>query len=79
MQTPKIIKEKGGYYSVYIIAKVIHIRMKEKFSEFKKIDAHSHIGQFGSPFNIDFDVNRLIKQMEEFHIEKTILCPAGCH
>ena len=44
----------------------------------KKIDAHSHIGRFGSPFNIDFDAERLRKQMEEFQIEKTILCPAGC-
>lgn len=53
--------------------------MNNNFFDFKKIDAHSHIGQFGNPFYIDFDVNRLIQQMEEFHIEKTILCSAGCH
>ena len=44
------------------------------FSKFKKIDAHSHIGTFGSPFNIHFNADLLLKQMEEFNIEKTILC-----
>ena len=53
--------------------------MKNQFNTFKKIDAHSHIGKFGNPFYIDFDVDRLLEQMEEFNIEKTILCPAGCH
>lgn len=48
------------------------------FYRIKKIDAHSHIGRFGSPFYIDFDTERLKKQMEEFQIEKCILCPAGC-
>ena len=48
------------------------------FHHFKKIDAHSHIGKFGSPFNIDFDTDRLLAQMEEYNIEKTILCPAAC-
>ena len=41
------------------------------FSKFKKIDAHSHIGTFGSPFNIHFNADLLLKQMEEFNIEKT--------
>lgn len=45
---------------------------------FKKIDAHSG-GKFGSPFNIDFDLRRLTEQVEAYNIEKTILCPAGCH
>ena len=53
--------------------------MDNHYNHFKKIDAHSHIGKFGSPFNIDFDLQRLTEQMEEFNIEKTILCPAGCH
>ena len=53
--------------------------MDNHYNHFKKIDAHSHIGKFGSPFNIDFDLNRLTDQMEEYNIEKTILCPAGCH
>ena len=34
-----------------------------EFSTFKKIDAHTHIGAFGSPFNIDFNVERLLEQM----------------
>ena len=53
--------------------------MDNHYNHFKKIDAHSHIGKFGSPFNIDFDLSRLTEQMEEYNIEKTILCPAGCH
>lgn len=47
------------------------------FTKFKKIDAHSHIGKFGSPFNIDFDGERLMAQMDAYNIEKTILCAAG--
>ena len=53
--------------------------MDNHYNHFKKIDAHSHIGKFGSPFNIDFDLQRLTEQMEAYNIEKTILCPAGCH
>ena len=33
--------------------------MDNHYNHFKKIDAHSHIGKFGSPFNIDFDLQRL--------------------
>ncbi len=51
----------------------------DSFSRFRKIDAHSHIGRFGSPFNVDFDVEKLARQMDEFNIEKTILCSAGAH
>ncbi len=51
----------------------------DNFSKFKKIDAHSHIGRFGSPFNVDFDDQRLIEQMDSYQIEKTILCAASCH
>ena len=47
-----------------------------EFSKFKKIDAHTHIGKFGNPFNIDFDVDRLAEQMDTYQIEKTILCAA---
>ena len=39
----------------------------------KKIDAHTHIGAFGSPFNINFDTDRLLEQMNTYNIEKTIL------
>lgn len=49
------------------------------FEHFQKIDAHSHIGAFGSPFNINFDTVRLMEQMDQFNIQKTILCAAGCH
>ena len=48
------------------------------FAKFKKIDAHSHIGHFGSPFNVDFNAEMLLGQMTEYNIEKTILCPAAC-
>ena len=51
--------------------------MNNPFAQFKKIDAHSHIGAFGSPFNVNFDVAALEAQMAEYNIEKTILCPAG--
>ena len=51
--------------------------MDNAFARFKKIDAHSHIGAFGSPFNVNFNVAALDAQMTEYNIEKTILCPAG--
>ena len=47
------------------------------FARFKKIDAHTHIGAFGSPFNIHFDTERLLQQMEAYNIEKTILVASG--
>ena len=50
-----------------------------EFSRIKKIDAHTHIGAFGSPFNINFDTDRLIEQMNTYNIEKTILCASGPH
>ena len=55
------------------------LTLQEWFTKFKKIDAHSHIGTFGSPFHIQFDEASLLEQMEAFHIEKTILCAADCH
>ncbi|MBP5706067.1 MAG: amidohydrolase [Spirochaetales bacterium] len=51
--------------------------MKNDFAAFKKIDAHSHIGFFGSPFNVNFNAEMLAQQMDEYNIEKTILCPAA--
>ena len=51
--------------------------MISDFARFKKIDAHSHIGTFGSPFDVAFDGTMLAAQMAEYHIEKTILCPAA--
>ena len=53
--------------------------LREYFARFRKIDAHSHIGSFGSPFNVDFNTQLLSEQMDEDNIEKTILCPAGAH
>ena len=47
------------------------------FAKFRKIDAHSHLGAFGSPFNVNFDLAKLKAQMAEFNIAKTILCSAG--
>ena len=51
--------------------------MKSDFAKFKKIDAHSHIGKFGSPFDVNFDAAMLREQMAEYSIEKTIFCPAA--
>ena len=45
----------------------------------KIIDAHSHIGNFGSWARFDFDVARLKDQMAEFNIEKTLLTGEGPH
>ena len=53
--------------------------IREHFARFRKIDAHSHIGFFGSPFNVDFNTQLLAAQMDEYNIEKTILCSAGAH
>ncbi len=50
-----------------------------QFGKFKKIDAHTHIGAFGSPFNIDFNTERLLEQMAEYNIEKTVLCSASAY
>lgn len=43
------------------------------FSKFRKIDAHSHIGDFGGWAGVAFTKNRLIEQMEEYAIARTIL------
>ena len=51
--------------------------MDNPFAKFVKIDAHSHIGSFGAPFNVDFNADALAAQMAEYRIEKTILCSAG--
>lgn len=51
--------------------------MNTAIQQFKKIDAHSHIGVFGSPFNVNFNADLLCEQMLAYNIEKTILCPAA--
>ena len=53
--------------------------MNNPFAAFRKIDAHSHIGMFGPPFNVNFNAELLAAQMAEYNIEKTILCPAAAH
>lgn len=40
----------------------------------KKIDAHSHIGSFGGWARVSIDTEGLVKQMNEYEVEKTILC-----
>lgn len=43
----------------------------------KKIDAHSHLGNFGSWAGVSFTKDVLIQQMEEYEIEKTFLTGAS--
>lgn len=45
----------------------------------KIIDAHSHIGAFGSWARFDFDLPRLKEQMAAFDIEKTFLTGANAY
>ena len=43
----------------------------------KKIDAHSHLGNFGGWAGVSFDAEALLAQMEEYDIEKTFLTAAS--
>lgn len=43
----------------------------------KKIDAHSHIGNFGGWAGVAFTKDKLIEQMREYDIEKTFLTGAS--
>lgn len=43
----------------------------------KKIDAHSHIGDFGGWAKVSMDIETLIKDMNEYEVEKTVLCSSG--
>lgn len=43
----------------------------------KKIDAHAHIGDFGGWAGFSLTAEELIKQMDEYDIEKTILCASN--
>jgi len=45
----------------------------------KKIDAHSHIGNFGGWAEVSIDAEELVKLMDEYEIEKTILCGTDIH
>ncbi len=43
----------------------------------KKIDAHSHIGEFGGWAGLHITADELIEQMNKYEIEKVILCSAN--
>ena len=47
--------------------------MVSDFSEFKKIDMHSHVGVWGSPFHININEASLMEHMKEYNVEKTLL------
>ncbi len=40
----------------------------------KKIDAHAHIGYFGSWCNVGITPDEMVKKMDQYEIEKTIIC-----
>lgn len=42
----------------------------------KKIDAHCHVGQFGGWAGFSINADELISYMDEYEIEKTVLCSA---
>ena len=42
--------------------------------DFKKIDAHSHVGVFGGWAGLSITADELIQQMDENNIEKALLC-----
>lgn len=46
--------------------------MKEYF-DIPKIDAHSHVGDFGHPFNFCADGPSLLATMDKFRVERSIL------
>lgn len=43
----------------------------------KKLDAHAHIGTFGGWANLAITADELVKQMDEYDIEKAVLCSSG--
>lgn len=47
--------------------------MLEKIKQFKKIDAHSHVGYFGSWSNVGITPEELIEQMDEYNVEKAVI------
>lgn len=48
--------------------------MTDTFSFHKKIDMHSHVGQWAAPFNYESDADAIIKNMNTYNIEKTLIC-----
>lgn len=47
--------------------------MLDKIKKFKKIDAHSHVGIFGGWCGVSITPEEMIKQMDEYNIEKTVV------
>lgn len=47
--------------------------MLDRLTEFKKIDAHSHVGYFGSWSDVGITPAELVEQMKEYQIEKTVI------
>lgn len=48
--------------------------MLAKMKSFKKIDAHSHIGYFGGWSDVGITAEELLRQMDEYNVEKTVIC-----
>lgn len=51
--------------------------MLERIKKFKKIDAHSHVGYFGSWSDVGITPEEMIEYMDQYNIEKTVIstCP----
>jgi len=47
--------------------------MLEHMKKFKKIDAHSHVGWFGSWSNVGITPEEMIRQMDEYNVEKAVI------
>lgn len=45
----------------------------------KKLDAHAHVGTFGGWANVAITADELVKQMDTYEMEKTVLCSTGSH
>ena len=48
--------------------------LSERIKQFKKIDAHSHVGYFGSWCDVGITPEELIAQMDEYNVEKSVIC-----
>lgn len=47
--------------------------MSQRMKSFKKIDAHSHVGYFGSWCDVGITPEELIDQMDEYNVEKAVI------
>lgn len=45
----------------------------------KKIDAHAHIGDFGGWAGLSNNIEKLITDMNEYNIERVVLCSSDTH